>query len=96
MNAIEKWIVEELHPVYNIWHTWGGYGRPYRFHSYHNARKDYEVYKKDFHYTPCSYRFCKIEIQPETILTTAVHSTVELDEDINLTLNAESQTMKFT
>lgn len=97
MYTVERWTVQEWHADYEMWFTWGGRGREYRFHSYHNARKDYEEYKKDFHYSPCMYRYCKVEIQPETIITTEVHSTIQLGgEEINLTQKAESQTMKFT
>jgi len=77
---IERWIVEEFHPTHKIWHAWGNMGQAfvYRFWSFHNARKAYEEHKRDFHYSPCTYRFRKIVIQPETIISTEVHSTVEL------------------
>ena len=94
---IERWIVQEWMSEYEYWQTWNSGSHDYRFWSYHNARKDYEEHKKDFHYAPCVYRFCKIEIQPETIISTKVHSTINvLDEEINLTQSAESRTMKFT
>jgi hypothetical protein len=43
------------------------------------------------------YRFCKIVIQPETVISTEVHSTVSLTADeIEPTLTVEQEAMKFT
>ena len=94
--TFERWIVQEWNPAYEAFYVWGKCGSDYRFWSYHNARNHYEEYKKEFHYTPCIYRYCKIEIQPETIINTAVHSTIDLnDKEINLTQTVEPETMKF-
>jgi hypothetical protein len=94
---IERWIVEEFFDDYEDWFTWGQRGHDNRFHSYHNARKAYEDWMKDFHYSPCHYRYCKITIQPETIINKEVHSQGKdpaIKED--LTTDVESQTMKIT
>lgn len=99
MVVIERWIVQEWNAEYEYWQPWVGCGqtREWRFWSYHNARKGYEEHKKDFHYSPCMYRFCMIEIQPETTISTKVHSTIQLGgEEINLTQTAEAHNMKFT
>ena len=99
MNTIERWIVQEWNAEYEYWQPWVGCGQhqEWRFRSYDNARRDYEERKKDFHYTPCMYRFCKIVIQPETVISTEVCSTFnELNEEINLTQTTGQQNMKFT
>ena len=86
---IERWIVEEFDDDYEDWFTWGGK----RFSSLHDAKQEYDEYKRNFHYTPCFYRFCRIVIQPETVINKQVLLT---NEEINLTTDAETQTMKFT
>ena len=96
--TIERWIVQEWNPAYEAWFTWGKCGSDYRFWTWQNARNHYEEYKKDFHYSPSMHRYCKTEIQLETIISTEVHSTISLDgEEINLTTQTvEQDEMKFT
>ena len=97
--TIERWIVQEWSEEYETWTSWfsHGGGSEWRFWSYHNARKDYEEYKKEFHYTPRMYRYCKIVIRPEKVINTAIHSTISLNgEEINLTQTTGQKEMKFT
>jgi len=76
-STITRWTVQEFHD--GMWQTWSGMNGPeWRFWSFHNARKAYEENKKEFHYCPCTYRYCKVEIQPEYIVDIEYFKTVEL------------------
>jgi len=94
----ERWTVQEWNDDYECWFVWGGKSIDWRFYTYENAVNAYEDRKQNIHYSPCMYRFCKIEIQPEAIISTEVVSTFQLDgKEINLTTkDVESEEMKFT
>ena len=96
--TIERWIVQEWNHAYEAWYTWGKCGSDYRFWTWENAKNNYAEHKTDIHYAPCMYRYCKIVIQPESILNIAIHSTfTDNDEEINLTTQTvEQDEMKFT
>ena len=76
-SPITRWSVQEY--LNGMWQTWGNRrGHEYRFWSLVNAKKGYDEHKNDFHYCPVTYRYCKVEIQPEYIVDIEYVETVEL------------------
>ena len=94
----ERWIIQVWDTSYDGWFSWGFGVHQYRFRTFNKAKKEYEEYQKTFHYSTCMYRYCKIVIQNQRIINTAVHSTFDINgEEINLTTqNVEQAEMKFT
>ena len=73
-NLLTRWIVQEN--INDMWITWNnGRGFDYRFWSLESCKSDFEKHKNDFHYSPASYRFCKIIVQPEYIVETEILET---------------------
>jgi hypothetical protein len=77
-----RWIVEEFFEDCEEWFQWGEKDNiPYRFTSLKSAQNEYKEYQKDIHYTPCTYRFCKIYIKPERIVNKEVSLVIMANED---------------
>jgi len=66
-STLTRWTVQEF--FNGMWQTWSDRRtHDYRFFTLERAKADYEEYKKEFHYCPVTYRYCKVEIQPEYIV----------------------------
>jgi len=76
-STITRWTVQEY--FNGMWQTWGNkHGHEWRYWSLERAKAGYDYYKTQFHYAPCTYRYCKVEIQPEYIVDIEYIETVEL------------------
>lgn len=75
---IERWIIQVWDTSYDGWFSWGFGVHQYRFRTFNKAKKEYEEYQKTSQYFPCMYRYCKIVIQNQRIINTAVHSTFDI------------------
>lgn len=83
MKAYTRWIVEEDHHN-DIWTPWHDRQSlmAYKFKSIESAIEQYDIYKKDFFYTPPrEYRFVELIIQPEYIIDRKVILTITPEEN---------------